>query len=157
MKLKFFLSTLLASTLLLSITSCARQISSNVYAADRIGEISTTYPGIVRNVRQVCVAEGERLEDNSTGLVGGAVAGGLVGNACGGRFLPTAVGAVAGAIGGSVIEKNLKQQTAFEYIVEIENGGLMTIVQGTDSMFCVGQSVYVIISQTGRSRIIYRN
>lgn len=156
MKLNYFITVLLTGSLLMSLTSCGRQISSNVYSSGRVGEVSTTYPAVIKNVRQVCVAEGDRLEDNKTGMIGGAVAGGAVGSACGGRFLPTAVGALAGALGGTLIEKNLKEQRAFEYIVETENGCLYTVVQGTDSLFGIGQPVYLIISQNGRSRIIPR-
>ena len=154
MKLNCLIKALMISGALASLTSCAREISSDVYVANRVGEVSTTYSGIVRNVRQVCVDASESLGDNQTGIIGGAAAGGLIGNAFGGNLLPTAVGAVAGAVGGSMIEKKLKQQSALEYIVEIENGGLMTIVQGCDNFINIGQPVYVIVSQSGRSRII---
>jgi len=154
MKLHSLLKVLLINGTLLTFTSCAREISSDVYVANRVGEVSTTYTGIIRNVRQVCVDASESLGDNQTGIIGGAATGGLIGNAFGGNLLPTAVGAVAGAVGGSMIEKKLKQQSALEYIVEIENGGLMTIVQGCDNFISIGQPVYVIVSQSGRSRII---
>jgi outer membrane lipoprotein SlyB len=71
-----------------------------------------------------------QLEDNGLGIAGGGVAGGVIGNAVGrGNFVPTAFGAVAGAVAGSFVEKKLKQQMALEYVVELYNGNLMTIVQ----------------------------
>jgi outer membrane lipoprotein SlyB len=144
---------LLASSVML-LTSCARQISSDVYAARQVGEVSTTYAGYIKSVREVCMEQGEQLEDNGLGLVGGGVAGGVAGSAIGrGHFVPTAAGAIVGAVAGSLVEKKLKQQSAFEYIVELENGGLITVVQGRDHLYNVGQPVYVIVSQTGRSRI----
>jgi outer membrane lipoprotein SlyB len=134
--------------------SCARQISSDVYASRQVGEVSVTYAGIIKSIREVCVEQGDQLEDNGIGIAGGGVTGGILGSAFGrGKLVPTAAGAIAGAVTGSFIEKKLKQQSAFEYIVELENGGLMTIVQGQDQVFCIGQPVYVIVSQTGRSRI----
>jgi outer membrane lipoprotein SlyB len=142
---------------LMLLTSCARQISSDVYSARQAGEISTTYPGFIKNVRAVCMDEGDRLEENGLGIAGGGIAGGALGNAIGrGRFVPTAAGAIAGAITGSLIEKNLKHQSAFEYIVELENGNLITVVQGQEHLFNIGQPVYVIVSGSGRSRIIHR-
>lgn len=152
--MKNLINILSITCITIGLTSCAREISSDVYAANRVGEVPTTYQGVIKNVRQVCVDASESLEDNQTGIVGGAIAGGLVGNAISGQFIPTAAGAIAGAVGGSLIEKKLKQQTALEYIVEIQNGALMTIVQGKDNAFCIGQPVYVIVSQCGRSRII---
>ncbi len=139
----------------ISFTSCAKQIDSNVYASRQVGEVSTTYPGVIRNVRYVCVEQGDQLEDNGLGIVGGGVAGGMVGNALGrGNFVPTAAGAIAGAVAGSLVEKNLKQQMAFEYTVQLYNGNFITVVQGRDQAFNMGQPVYVIISPYGRSRII---
>lgn len=135
-------------------TSCARQITSDVYASRQVGEVSATYPGIIKNVREVCVEQGEELQENGLGIAGGGIAGGAIGSALGkGNFIPTAAGAIAGAVAGSLVEKKLKQQMAFEYVVQLDNGGLMTVVQGKDQVFDIGQPVYIIVSQTGRSRI----
>lgn len=145
----------LLTTGMASFTSCARQISSDVYASGQVGEVSTTFAGIVKNVREVSVQHGDELEDNGLGIAGGGIVGGVIGNAVGrGHFVPTAAGAIAGAVTGSFLEKKMKQQTGFEYIVELDNGNLLTVVQGQDQMFQAGQPVYVIVSQGGRSRII---
>lgn len=134
--------------------SCARHISSDVYAARQVGEVSTTYAGIIKNMRQVTVEHGEQLGDNTLGIAGGGIAGGVIGNAVGkGNFVPTAAGAIAGAVAGSFVEKKLKQQEALEYVIELQNGALMTVVQGPDQVFNIGQPVYVLVSQGGRSRI----
>lgn len=160
MKIKKYFKTtstlmlLSASTMILS--SCAKEISSGVYSAHQVGEVSVTYSGVIRNVREVCIEGSDNLEENGLGIIGGGVVGGVVGSNIGkgnGRLLPTAVGAIAGAVGGSLIEKKLKQQTGFEYIVHLDDGMLMTIVQGRDYFFQVGQPVYVITSNSGRSRI----
>lgn len=159
MKNKRFMSYTINSIFLvlgvLFLSSCARNLSSDVYVARNVGETSLTYSGVIRNARSVCVQEGEQLEENGLGIAGGGLAGGILGNAIGkGRFVPTAVGAIAGAVTGSFVEKRLKQQNAMEYVVQFDNGGMMTIVQGEDQPFCIGQPIYVIVSQSGRSRII---
>jgi len=153
MKRTYFINILLIGSTI-SLTSCARQISSDIYASSNVGEVSTTYAGIIRNVRPVIVDGSEQLGDNATGLVGGGAAGSLVGNACGGGLLSMAAGAAVGALGGAFVEKKLKQQSALEYIVQLEDGSLMTIVQGEENAFIIGQPVYVIVGQFGRSRII---
>lgn len=135
-------------------TSCARQISSDVYSARQVGEVSTTYAGVIRSMREVTVEHGDQLGDNETGVIAGGFTGGVIGSSIGrGNLAPTALGAVAGAIAGSFVEKNLKTQTGMEYIVQMENGGLLTIVQGNDECFQIGQPVYVLVSSSGRSRI----
>ena len=143
---------LVVSAILL--TSCARQIDSDVYASRQVGEVSTTYVGVIRSVREVCVEECECLEDNGLGIAGGGLAGGVIGNALGkGNFAPTAAGAIVGAVAGSLIEKKAKQQMALEYVVELYHGGLITVVQGQNQVFNIGQPVYVLVSPYGRSRI----
>ena len=150
----FAANSLLLTVGAMLLPSCAKQISSDVYTSRQVGEVSVTYAGIIKNIREVCIEQNSQLEDNGLGIAGGGVAGGILGSTFGkGRFIPTAAGALAGAVSGSFIEKKLKQQSAFEYIVELDNGGLMTIVQGQDQIFNVGQPVYIIVSQTGRSRI----
>lgn len=113
-----------------------------------------TYAGVIKNVRPVTVEHGENLEDNGLGIAGGGIAGGVIGNAVGrGNFAPAAAGAVVGAVAGSFLEKKLKEQTGLEYVIELDNGGMMTVVQGQDQVFGVGQPVYVLMSPGGRSRI----
>lgn len=156
-KIRFFsaaINVLLLTMSTMLITSCARQISSDVYASRQVGEVSTTYAGIVKNVREVTVEQGDQLENNGLGIAGGGIAGGVIGSAVGrGNFAPTAAGAIVGAVAGSLVEKKLKQQQALEYIVELDQGGLLTVVQGMDQAFVIGQPVYVLVSPQGRSRI----
>lgn len=138
----------------LFLASCAQQISSDVYSSRQVGEVSRTYAGVIKNVREITVQQGENLEDNGLGIAGGGVAGGVVGSALGkGSFAPTAAGAIAGAVAGSLLEKKMKQQMALEYVVELDNGDLVTVVQGKDQVFYVNQPVYVLMSYSGRSRI----
>ncbi|MCE2983241.1 MAG: hypothetical protein LW832_06710 [Parachlamydia sp.] len=136
------------------LSSCARQISSNVYTARQVGEVSMTYTGVIENIRVVNVEEGEQLEENQLGLATGGLAGGVIGSTVGrGHFLPTAIGAIAGAVSGTLVEKKLKQQTAYEYLVRLNDGALLTIVQGMDQPLGIGEPVYVHVSPCGRSRI----
>ncbi|WP_068470609.1 hypothetical protein [Candidatus Protochlamydia phocaeensis] len=152
--MKLAMKVLFLAISALSLASCARQISSDVYASRQVGEASFTYTGVIKNVREVTVEQSEQLDSNQVGIASGGVAGGVLGNVLGrGNLLPTAAGAAAGAVTGAFIEKKLKQQTALEYIVELNDGRLMTVVQGMDDCFGVEQPVYVIVSQSGRSRI----
>ena len=140
------------------LTSCARNISSETYAAVQVGEAAMTYTGVIKNVREVVVQHGEELGDNGLGIAGGGIAGGTIASAAGkGHWAPTAIGAVGGAIAGAFLEKKLKQQKALEYVVQLDNGDLMTVVQGLDQSFYISQPVFVIVSPYGRSRITPQN
>lgn len=139
----------------LLLTSCVREINSDVYTSRQIGEVSTTYPGIIRNMRYVSIQQGDQLDDNGLGIVGGGVAGGMIGSAAGkGHFAPTVFGAIAGAVTGSLIEQRAREQTGYEYTIELYNGGLITVVQGKDQCLGIGQPVFVMMSPSGRSRVV---
>lgn len=141
------------------LTGCARQISPDTYSASSIGEVSKTYNGVIVHARLVMVQDQERLQDNGLGIIGGAIAGGVVGNQFGhgsGNTLATVGGALAGATAGAFAEKKLKEQNGMEYVVQLENGESRTVVQGPQPQLHVGQSVLLMESHQGRSRIVAR-
>ncbi|MBN9412725.1 MAG: glycine zipper 2TM domain-containing protein [Candidatus Paracaedimonas acanthamoebae] len=142
------------------LSGCAREISSNVYSERHVGEASRTFRGIVVSVREVEVTNAEKLQENGTGIATGALAGGVVGHqfgAGGGNVAATAAGAILGAVAGAYAEKSLSSQNAFEYIVELSNGEMRTVVQGKDTQYAPGQRILLIVGQSGRSRIIPDN
>jgi outer membrane lipoprotein SlyB len=160
MKKTVILSSILCGALLLCI-GCARNISSSTYDARSIGSASETYECVVVNVRKVMVEEGDYLEDNKTGAILGAVAGGVGGNMIGGgrgRTAATALGAVAGGVGGAMAEKALKSQEGLEYVVRITSGGrrgeMRTVVQGLDGTLAKGQPALLMVGGNGRSRVV---
>ncbi len=138
---------------------CSRETSSNVYDDTSIGEASSTYPGVVMQMQEVSVTNGDGLQNNTTGLIGGGLAGALLGSTIGhgnGSVVASVAGGIVGATGGAALEQGLKNQKAMQYIVQLENGELKTIVQGIEPALIPGQNVYVMISSRGRSRIIER-
>lgn len=150
----------------LSFTSCARQLSSNVYSEGTVGEACKTYPGVIISAREVTVEGGDSLGDNTAGIIGGGIGGAVLGSMVGkgsGNTLATLAGAGLGAVGGAYAEKALKSQQAMEYVVSLENGEAKTVVQGLDPRLAVGQNVYLMITEmvsnhgaTGRSRVVAR-
>jgi outer membrane lipoprotein SlyB len=133
------------------LTSCVRQqISPNVYSARQVGEAAMTYSGSIVSVRPVSVQQ----QGSGAGTVVGGVAGGALGAAIGrGNLAPTALGAIIGAVAGTAIEHDAARQTGLEYVIQLDNGQLMTVVQGCDQIFQCGEPVYVIMSGCGRSRV----
>ena len=133
--------------------SCVRQLSSDVYPTYQAGEAAYTLGGDIISARRVVVQNGD--EGNGAGVVAGGVVGGLAGNAIGrGGFWPTAAGVVAGAFTGAAIENSASRQWAMEYVVSLDNGNLVTVIQGDCPAYGIGQHVFVIFSRTGQSRLI---
>jgi outer membrane lipoprotein SlyB len=141
----------------LGLSACARQISPNVVEASSAGEVMRTEVGWVESARVVEVQENDRLEGNTTGILIGGAAGGLAGNQVGhgvGNIFATGIGALAGAAAGALAEKELKRQTAMEYVFRNEIGELYTIVQGPEPRLVPGQRVYLQDSARGRARLV---
>jgi len=151
-----FLYLFLAAILSLNLGGCARDISSGSYASGDVGEAVETQQGVIVAKREVTVKEGDKLQDNLLGLVGGGVAGGFLGHMVGGgrgKTLATVGGAAAGAAAGAYAQQQLSKQNAWEYTVKLDNGSMRTVVQGLDTNLGIGQRVLLQISQKGRSRV----
>jgi outer membrane lipoprotein SlyB len=149
-----------ASMATLMLSGCARQISPGVYTEAHVGETSRTYRCTVVSVRTVEVHGKEKLEENAAGGLLGAAGGGLAGSAFGkGRGHTAAIvgGALAGAVAGSLLQGELEKQQGTEYVVELENGRLRTVVQGPTPALQVGQDALLIIGDKGRSRLVADN
>ena len=158
-KIVILSSVLCCGVLLLS--GCARNISANTYDARALnGAGMVSHPCTVIKVRTVAVEEGDYLENNQAGMLMGGIAGGLAGNMIGGgrgRTLATGIGALAGAAGGAFAEKALKSQNAYEYIVQMQDGSMRTVVQGMDTQLQPGQAALLIEgTRNGRPRLIAR-
>lgn len=142
---------------LFAVTGCARDIGGNVYSESSVNEAVPTYEGTIVSVEQVVVKGNEKVSENKTGALLGGVAGGVAGNMIGkgkGRTAMTALGALAGAVGGAYAEDALTKQTAMRYTVKLEDGRMFSVVQGKDIIYQRGQKVRLAISGGGRSRIV---
>lgn len=151
----FSLIVLIVAPALLS--SCARQISSGTYVDSHVGEASRTFRGTVINVRQVRVEGSEKLQDNTAGALIGGGAGALAGAQFGGghgQLAAAGAGALLGGVLGALGQKELSSQEGFEYVIELSNGEMRTIVQGLDHALSVGQKVLLMVSNDGRSRVV---
>ncbi|WP_233863086.1 glycine zipper 2TM domain-containing protein [Paraburkholderia adhaesiva] len=87
-------------------------------------------------------------EGHGTGIgaVGGAVAGGLVGNqfgAGGGRVAMTLLGALGGGVGGNALEKHLRSTTDYSVRVRMEDGKTRHFTYHQAPPFQQGQRVRV--------------
>ncbi|MEI5996075.1 glycine zipper 2TM domain-containing protein [Paraburkholderia bengalensis] len=80
------------------------------------------------------------------GAVGGAVAGGLIGNQIGGgrgRILATVAGAVGGGLAGNGIEHAVRKQTSYQVQVRMQDGSYRNFSYTTQPPVQVGERVHV--------------
>lgn len=143
------IAALISTTFFLFLNGCASNISPKNYSVGSVGQVNRTVSATVISVRQVDIA-------GTTGLGGsaGTATGALVGSAAGNNARANIVGAIGGAVvgglAGAAIEANATKQKGMEYVVETENGNLMTIVQGTDTVFAEGEKILVLYGSPSR-------
>lgn len=129
---------------------CASNISPQSYSVGSVGQVNRTVAATVISVRSVNIA-GTTGVGGATGTASGVIIGSA---ASGGNGRGSALGAIAGAVAGGLIgaaiESNATQQSGNEYVLETENGNLMTIVQGLEPMFLVGQKVLILYGSPAR-------
>ncbi|RYX90427.1 MAG: glycine zipper 2TM domain-containing protein [Comamonadaceae bacterium] len=89
----------------------------------------------------------EQKGDGSfVGLIGGGLAGAVLGNQVGkgsGRTAAQILGAVGGAYAGREIEKNVRKTTHYEVITRLETGATQSIVLDNAPEFRVGDRVRI--------------
>ena len=129
---------------------CATNISPQTYSVGSVGQINRTVSATVISVREVDIA-GTTGVGGTAGTAAGAVAGSsLGGNSGRGNVIGAIGGAVIGGFAGAAAESSATKQKGLEYVVETENGNLMTVVQGTDPYFANGQRVLVLYGSPSR-------
>jgi len=126
----------LASALLIG--ACTSNIDSSHYTTSNVGTAAAARPCTVISVRQVTVQS-----DNNLGALFGAGLGGVAGYSVGGGKTAHTLGAIAGAglggLAGDAAQDKLSKQAAYEYVVKLDNGQIMTLSQGTDVLLAQGQ------------------
>ena len=149
MKAKLLLSAL---TVVVPLAACTPNISPDSYSVGSVGQVNRVVRGVIVSARPVAVSG----TNTGIGAGAGAIAGGTGGSTIGGSAAGNIVGAVAGAVVGGVIgaavEEGATRQTGMEYVIEAENGALITLVQGDEEPLSVGQKVMVIYGT--RARVI---
>ncbi|MEM1276417.1 MAG: glycine zipper 2TM domain-containing protein [Pseudomonadota bacterium] len=104
---------------------------NNTYSRADVGRIIETSEGRILSWRPITV----KSENGPLGTAAGGAAGGVIGNTIGagsGNTLATVAGVLVGAGIGYLTEEALRSNTGVEYIVEMEDGRHVTLVQNGD-------------------------
>jgi outer membrane lipoprotein SlyB len=138
----------------LALSGCQRP-GQNVYNYNEVGRAALVNFGTVVSVREVNV----QGQNTGAGGVVGAAAGGIAGSQIGrggGNAAATLGGVVVGAIAGAMIEQAAANRTATEYVVTMQTGVTLTLVQDRtegDAPINVGDRVMVQLSG-GKQRVL---
>ena len=145
------LCTLLSTLLVLS--GCASYGGSS-YTGNQAQRAQNVQYGTITSIRDAKISGTDA--GKTIGTVGGGVAGGVLGSMIGGgrgQVLSSVAGAMIGAGAGYLGGEKLTSQTGVEMEIELENGGTISVIQGADEAFSVGERVRVLTSSDGHARV----
>ena len=134
------------------ICACTTPSSGRIYSREEARTAWTVVEGRVSDVRQVQI-EGNR---SVLGTAGGGYVGYELGRTLGsgrGRDLAGAVGAVAGAATGQVVEERVTRQNGLQITIDLDRGESIAVVQAADVAFTPGERVKVLRRGDGAARV----
>ena len=130
---------------LLIISGCAENVSPNKYAASEVGVASKVVPGIIVSVRTVKIdASGNSIVGAASGAVIGAAGGSAIGGSPHSNLAAGVGGAVLGGVIGDAIQKKINNRQGFEYMIKLKDDSIISVTQDQDLQFSVGQKILVI-------------
>lgn len=142
--------------MLISLTACHSRYGGSTYSGAQARQAQYEEWGVIESMDYVLI------KDQNTGVAaaGGAVAGGVIGSSIvrpgPGRLVGGAIGALAGAAIGYGVEEAATTREALEYVVRLEDGARIVVVQeddGYEAPFRPGDHVRVLTSRDGSVRI----
>jgi outer membrane lipoprotein SlyB len=120
--------TLAVTASLLASAGCAQKSSQNTYNYNEVGRAASVTFGSVVSARMVDINGKNTGVGALLGGAAGAGAGSYIGNGSG-SIWGAAAGAVIGAVAGGAAEQATSNRRGIEYLVMLESGEAMTVVQ----------------------------
>lgn len=138
--------------LLLAAGGCATS-GGKSYTKGEARQVQTVQRGVIVSIEEVTIEQDSTL----LGPAAGGTLGGVVGSTMGrgrGRLLTTAGGAVVGAVLGALGEKAVRTEKAYEFMIDLDGGGTISVVQAIDGNYAVGDQVRVLRGSGNRARVV---
>lgn len=136
--------------LALMLGACTENIGPDHYNTSAAGQVTRAVRGTVLSVRTVQVSDGDGQIGKFAGAAAGGVAGSMIGGSDAAHILGALGGAVIGGIAGDAAQNQLSKQTGYEYTIQLDNGGIVSIVQGGDVVLQPGQKCMVLYGNQSR-------
>ena len=139
------LTAISVSLLTVGLTGCVSGLQGSTYSRSEARQVQEVEFGTVLSTNPV-VIEGKQ---SGAGQLPGAIIGGVAGSSVGegkGQQIFTILGAVGGAVVGSMIEGQATRTQGLELTIKMDSGKTLSIVQEVDNVnaFREGQRVRVL-------------
>lgn len=145
-----------AATALLALVAlggCTSSYSANTVDSASVGSVNRVVGGTILASRTVTIRSEGRSVGAGVGAVAGAVGGSALGTSTREGILGGIAGAVIGGLAGSAVGDAVGNETGVEYIVRLDDGQTVTVVQGADPPLASGQRILVVYDRR-RTRVI---
>lgn len=145
-------SVLLIVALAVLTTACASSKSGKVYSRDETQNVQIVAVGTVIAIENVLI-EGTKTP---IGAAAGTVAGGVIGAGSrdsSGDRVRGVLGAVIGGVVGAAAEEGLTRRKGHEITIELDDGGVISIVQEADQQIALNDTVRVLTQPNGTKRV----
>lgn len=139
-------------SLLLAVGGCAAS-GGKSYTKDEARQVQTVQRGVIVTIEEVTIEQDSSLLGPAVGGTLGGVIGSTMGRGAG-RILMTAGGAVIGAVLGAFGEKAVRTERAYEFMIDLDEGGTISVVQAVDGDYAVGDHVRVLRGSGNRARVV---
>ena len=153
---KFALFLIMPVVMMLA--ACAADIGANQYDSSSVGSVTKALKGTVISVRSITVRDSDRSAGTAVGAIAGGIGGSQIGKGSTAALLGATGGALLGGAAGNLAQKGLSSQGGYEYAVQLDQGGVVTVTQGNDVLLANGQRCMVLYGNgSSRARVIPYN
>lgn len=135
-----------------AVAGCQPGPSANTYSRNQTMQTANVQKGKIVSFRTVEYSGTKSGVGAGAGAVAGGVAGSFIGGGWRSNALGAVGGAVAGGVAGSAAEEAITSGQAVEFIVQLDNGQTIAVVQKNEDNLAAGERVMVL--QGGSTRII---
>lgn len=144
------LPALAAIGLAMAIGACAPSVAGGTYSRGQVGDINNVDRGVVVSSRTVKIEGTKSGVGTATGAVIGGAAGSQIGGGRAENVIAGVAGAVIGGIAGAAAEEGVTRTTGIEYVIALDDGRTITVVQGEDAPIAPGTRVMVLYGERAR-------
>ncbi len=134
------------------VAGCQPGPSANTYQRNQTMQAATVQKGKIVSFRTVRYSGTQSGVGAGAGAVAGGVGGSFLGGGTRSNILGAVGGAVLGGVAGSAAEEAITSGEAIEFIVQLDDGRSLAIVQKNEDNLSVGERVMVL--QGGQTRIV---
>lgn len=156
--MKKITSVLIIAISMLALVGCADDLDTDSYNDGSSGQSQNVRYGVIVQTIPVHI---DSQGDKTVGMIAGGIAGAILGSTIGGGAVANGLGSVGGAVAGGAaggaVGKAAGKQNGTQYIIKLDTGSSIAVVQGMTPALAIGQRVMILTGSNSRDRVLADN